>query len=121
MVGVLQDGTRAYVVNAGNPNLPCGPPSSTVPMGNCTVSVVNLTTNTVTATIPLVATPPTTTTPINNGHPNYIAVTTGTPAGKVYVTSSESNFMTVIRTDTDAFDLSVPLQGNGVSVRVTLP
>ena len=23
MVGVLQDGTRAYVVNGGNPNLPC--------------------------------------------------------------------------------------------------
>ena len=58
---------------------------------------------------------------VTNGHPNYIAVTSGTPTGKVYVTSPESNFMTVIRTDIDALDLTVPLQGNGVSVRVTLP
>jgi pectin methylesterase-like acyl-CoA thioesterase len=56
-----------------------------------------------------------------NGHPNYIAVTNGTPTGKVYVTSPESNFITVIRTDTDAIDLTIPLQGNGVSVRVTQP
>ena len=56
-----------------------------------------------------------------NGHPNYIAVTNGTPTGKVYVTSPESNFMTVIRTDTDTVDLTIPLQGNGISVRVTSP
>jgi DNA-binding beta-propeller fold protein YncE len=122
MVGVLQDGTnsRAYVVNGGNPNLPCAPPSAALPLGNCTVSVVNLTTNTVTATIPI---PVSTTsgTSISNGHPNYIAVTSGTPTGKVYVTSPESNFMTVIRTDTDAVDTTVSLQGAGVSVRVTQP
>jgi hypothetical protein len=29
--------------------------------------------------------------------------------------------MTVIRTDTDSVDLTVPLQGNGVSVRITQP
>ncbi len=59
MVGVLQDitNTRAYVVNGGNPNVPCGPPTPTEPAGNCTVSVINLNTNTVTATIPLIATP----------------------------------------------------------------
>jgi YVTN family beta-propeller protein len=121
MVGVLQDGSRAYVVNEGDPNVPCGPPTSTEPAGNCTVSVINLTTNTVIATIPLVTTPVTATTPVKNGHPNYIAVTTGTPTGKVYVTSPESDFMTVIRTDTDAVDTTIPLQGNGVSVRVTQP
>jgi hypothetical protein len=55
------------------------------------------------------------------GHPAYIAATTGTPTGKVYVVSKDSQFMSVIRTDTDAFDTSVPLQGNGVSVRVTQP
>ncbi len=121
MVGVLQDGTRAYVVNSGNPNLPCAPPTSTQPLGNCTVSVINLTTNTVTATIPVPVSPITGASPNINGHPNYIAVTTGTPTGKVYVTSPESNFMTVIRTDTDTVDLTIPLQGNGVSVRVTQP
>jgi pectin methylesterase-like acyl-CoA thioesterase len=120
MVGVLQDGSRAYTVNAGNPNLPCGPAVGTQP-ANCTVSVVSLTTNTVTATIPLVTTPVTSTTPVANGHPNYIAVTTGSPTGKVYVTSPEIDTMTVIRTDIDAVDTTVPLQGKGVSVRVTAP
>jgi hypothetical protein len=123
MVGVLQDTTnsRAYVVNGGNPNLPCAAPSAAQPLGNCTVSVINLTTNTVTATIPIPVNPITGATPNINGHPNYIAVTNGTPTGKVYVTSPESNFMTVIRTDIDAVDLTIPLQGNGISVRVTQP
>jgi DNA-binding beta-propeller fold protein YncE len=121
MVGVLQDGTRAYVVNSGNPNLPCAAPTTALPLGNCTVSVINLSTNTVTATIPIPTQPGLAPTVVQNGHPNYIAVTTGSPTGKVYVTSPESNFMTVIRTDTDAIDTTVPLQGNGVSVRVTQP
>jgi DNA-binding beta-propeller fold protein YncE len=123
MVGVLQDitNTRAYVVNGGNPNLPCAAPTAALPLGNCTVSVINLTTNTVTATIPLPVSPIVGASPNINGHPNYIAVTNGTPTGKVYVTSPESNFLTVIRTDTDSVDLTVPLQGNGVSVRVTQP
>jgi YVTN family beta-propeller protein len=121
MVGVLQDGTRAYVVNGGNPNLPCAAPTAALPLGNCTVSVINLSTNTVTATIPIPTQPGLDPTVVKNGHPNYIAVTTGTPTGKVYVTSPESNFMTVIRTDTDAVDTTIPLQGNGVSVRVTQP
>jgi YVTN family beta-propeller protein len=121
MVGVLQDGTRAYVVNQGDLTQPCGPAVGSQP-ANCSVSVVNLTSNTVTSTIPLVTTavvPGVTLT--NNGHPDYIAVTTGTPTGKVYVTSPESNFMTVIETDTDTVDTTVPLQGSGVSVRVTAP
>jgi YVTN family beta-propeller protein len=123
MVGVLQDTTnsRAYVVNGGNPNLPCAAPTTALPLGNCTVSVINLTTDTVTATIPVPLSLINAGTPVLNGHPNYIAVTNGTPTGKVYVTSPESNFMTVIRTDIDAVDLTVPLQGNGVSVRVTQP
>jgi DNA-binding beta-propeller fold protein YncE len=123
MVGVLQDtiNSRAYVVNGGNPNLPCAAPTAAQPLGNCTVSVINLTTNTVTATIPIPVNPVTGSTPNLNGHPNYIAVTNGTPTGKVYVTSPESNFLTVIRTDTDTIDLTIPLQGNGVSVRVTQP
>jgi YVTN family beta-propeller protein len=91
MVAVLSDGTRAYVVN----------------QADSTVSVVNLTTNTVTKTIPVPATI----------HPNFIAVIAGTPTGKVYVTSPESETMTIIRTDTDVVDTTIPLQGKGVMVR----
>lgn len=95
MVAVLQDGSRAYVVN----------------QADSTVSVVNLMTNTVTATIPVPATP----------HPNFIAAINGTPTGKVYVTSPESTSMTVIRTDTDAVSTTVPLQGKGIMVRAQQP
>jgi len=95
MIAVLQDGSRAYVVNKAD----------------STISVVNLTTNTVTATIPVPATP----------HPNFIAVINGTPTGKVYVTSPESNSMTIIRTDTDLVETTIPLQGKGVQVRAQLP
>jgi YVTN family beta-propeller protein len=101
MVSVLQDGItpRAYVAN----------------YADSTVSVVNLITNTVTATIPVV------------GRPIYIAATTGTPTGKVYVVSAdiiapnENSVMTVIRTDIDAVSTTINLQGIGVSVRVTAP
>ena len=112
MVSVLQDGTRAYVANAGDASQSCTTTSSTgvvTANGNCTVSVVNLKSNTVTATIPIA------------GHPTYIAATTGTPTGKVYVVCSDSRDMTVIRTDTDSIDTTIPLQGNGVAVRVTAP
>lgn len=109
VVAVLSDGTRAYVANGGNPALPC----AAVPMAGvstgCTVSVVNLTTNTVTATIPI------------SGHPGFLAVTAGTPTGKVYVTSRDNNTMTIIRTDTDTIQTTVDLQGKGVMVRVTQP
>jgi YVTN family beta-propeller protein len=95
MVAVLQDGSRAYVVN----------------QADSTVSVVSLKTNTVTATIPVPATT----------HPNFIAAIFGTPTGKVYVTSPESDRMTIIRTDTDAVETAIPLQGKGVMVRAQLP
>jgi DNA-binding beta-propeller fold protein YncE len=121
MIYVLQDVTdsRAYVVNGGNPNLPCSGAGVTGPSTSCSVSVINLNTNTVTATIPLPLS--LTGSGNHNGHPNYLAVTNGTPTGKVYVTSPDSNFMTIIRTDIDAVDTTVPLQGNGVSVRITAP
>ncbi len=93
MVTVLQDGTRAYVAN----------------QADGTVSVVNLTTNTVTKTIPV------------SGHPTFITCTTGTPTGKVYVTSPDSRTMTVISTQTDTVTATVDLQGTGVQVRVTQP
>lgn len=95
MVAALQDGSQAYVINKGD----------------STVSVINLTTNTVSATVPLPATP----------NPSFIAVTTGTPTGKVYVTSGNSTTMTILRTDTNAIQTTIPLQGTGVQVRTTLP
>jgi len=114
MVSALQDGTRAYVANQGDLSLPCVTSSTSAlgvttntATGNCTVSVVNLSSNTVTATIPIA------------GRPAYIAATTGTPTGKVYVVCKDSKDMTVIETDTDTVDTTIPLQGTGVSVRVT--
>jgi YVTN family beta-propeller protein len=95
MIAVLQDGTQAYVIN----------------QADSTVSVINLRTNTVTATIPVPATP----------NPTFIAVTTGTPTGKVYVTSSTSKKMTVIRTDINQVNTTIDLQGFGMQVRMTAP
>ncbi len=116
MVSVLADGSRAYVVNQGNSNVNPAIPGS--------VSVVNLVTGTVTATIPAVsgmnATPSLSPTSVL-GNPNTIAATTGTPTGKVYVTAPNSQYMTVIETDTDTVDTQVNLQGLGVRVHVTSP
>lgn len=114
MVSVLQDGTRAYVANQGN--AAAGVEGS--------ISVVNLVSGTVTQTIQGVssaaATADTNTTPgAVYGHPTTIAATTGTPTGKVYVTSSDNKFLTVIATDTDTVETHVNLQGLGVRVVVT--
>lgn len=110
MVAVLQDGTRAYVANQGN--AAAGIAGS--------ISVVDLTTDTVTATIAADAgTNPNGT--FVHGHPSFIAATTGTPTGKVYVTSTDSSDLTIIRTDTDQVQTHLPLQGNGVMVRVSRP
>jgi hypothetical protein len=114
MVSVLADGTKAYVANQGN--AAAGVEGS--------VSVVNLVSGQVSATIPAVsaasATADTNTTPgAAYGHPTTIVATTGTPTGKVYVTSSDNKFLTVIETDTDVVDTHVNLQGLGVRVVVT--
>jgi YVTN family beta-propeller protein len=109
MVSVLSDYSRAYVANAGVAGLPCAAVAVPNVSTTCTVSVVNLTTDTVTATIPI------------NGHPAWIATTNATPTGKVYVVCKDSQVMTVIETDTDTVDTTIPLQGYGVSVRMTAP
>jgi hypothetical protein len=118
MVSVLQDGTRAYVVNSGilpgvNTAFPAGIEGS--------VSVVNLLAGTVTATIPAISTPAGTATVTASpalvyGHPNTVAAVTGTPTGKVYVTSSDNKYMTVIETDNDSVDTHISLQGLGIRV-----
>ena len=51
----------------------------------------------------------------------FIAVIAGTPTGKVYVTSPDALFMTVIYTDTDSVGTHIPLQGYGVRVLMTSP
>jgi DNA-binding beta-propeller fold protein YncE len=107
MVTQLSDGTRAYVANAGVPGLPCAAVAVPGVSTTCSVSVVNLTSNEVTATIPIA------------GHPAYIASTNSVPTGKVYVVCNDSQVMTVIETDTDTIDTTIPLQGFGVSVRVS--
>jgi DNA-binding beta-propeller fold protein YncE len=131
MVAVLQDGTRAYVANAGDPSLPCAATAVAGVSTVCSVSVINLTSNTVTATIPglpdqsatgLPNSTCTTATPKTIcGHPGWIAATTGTPTGKIYITSLDSSNLSIIRTDTDSVSTILPLQGKGVTVRVTAP
>ena len=121
MVSVLVDGSRAYVVNSGIlPGV-----NSAYPNGiEGSVSVVNLLSNVVTATIPATSLPANTvnteTTPSEiYGHPNTVSATTGNPTGKVYVTSSDNKYMTIIETDTDSVDTHISLQGLGVRVIVT--
>jgi len=122
MVSVLADGSRAYVVNSGI--LPTGTSAGV----EGSVSVVNLIEGVVTATIPATSSPANTlnisgagSAPTEiYGHPNTIAATTGSPTGKVYVTSTDNKYMTVIETDTDTVDTHISLQGLGIRVLVTL-
>jgi YVTN family beta-propeller protein len=97
-VTVLQDGSRAYVVNSKD----------------STVSVVNMSSYTVEKTITL---------PLNDDgstpHPRFVASSYNYPTGKIYVSSQDSSSLTILRTDTDTVDATLPLQGNIVSVRVT--
>jgi DNA-binding beta-propeller fold protein YncE len=116
MVSVLQDGTKAYVANAGNAT--AGVEGS--------VSVVNLASGTILATIPAVsaasATVDTTTTlGAVYGHPGTISATTGSPTGRVYVTSPDNKYLTVIETDTNTVLTHINLQGLGVRVLVSAP
>ncbi len=126
MVTVLQDvaNSRAYIANSGDLNLPCALPPAVPGVSTvCSVSVVDLSTNTLKNTVYSLPDSQCTasSTPTICGHPTYIAATSGTPTGKVYVVSKDSQFMSVIRTDTDQVDTTVPLQGKGVSVRVSAP
>jgi hypothetical protein len=111
MVSVLNDGSRAYVINQGDSHCAAGQGS---------VSVVNLITGLLSSTICGV-TGGTTTDGFLHGHPNSVSATNGNPTGKVYVTSSDSTDLTVIYTDTDTVQTHIALQGKGVRVLVTAP
>lgn len=106
-VSILQDGSRAYVANRGDG----------------TVSVVSLMTDTVTKTISLPKEPcnPSNPSVLCTVHPVSIAATTGTPLGKVYVVSPDTNVLTIIRTDNDTIYQNLPLTGDGIQVVVTAP
>lgn len=104
-VTILQDGTRAYVAN----------------QTDGTVSVVDLTSFRVTKTIPIYQNS------LNGqtggtafAHPSAISSVSGSLIGKVYVASKDSQYLTVIRTDTDTVSASVLLQGFAVDVRARL-
>ena len=112
MVSMLVDGTQAYVVNSGTAGTGAG----------ASVSVVNLISGVVTATIPSTTTDTqdTPTQIVNSifGHPNTISATTGSPTGKVYITSPDDQYLTILRTDNNTVQAHINLQGYGVRVLV---
>lgn len=92
-VTILQDGSRAYVAN----------------QLDGTVSVVNLTSFTVTSTIPV----------YGGGHPDAIASVSAIGTGTVFVLSKDSQYVTAIRTDTDQVSANLFLQSYGMAVQAT--
>ena len=114
-IAVMQDGSQAFVANQGVYN-PANPANNI----DGSVSVINLTTQTVVATVPATGSVDPLDTVIH-GHPGFIAVTSGIPFGKAYITAPDSHDLTVLRSDTDAVLTHIPLQGAGVMVRVNVP
>lgn len=90
-VTALYDGSRAYTAN----------------QGDSTVSIVNLSSHTLEKTLPV------------NGHPRTVVSTQNSLFGKVYVSSPDSPYLSIIRTDQDIIDTNVLVQGNIMDVRVT--
>jgi YVTN family beta-propeller protein len=90
-VTVLVDGSRAYTANQGDQS----------------VTIVNLSSHTVEKTLAV------------TGHPRTVVSTQNSTSGKVYVSSPDSNELTIIRTDEDIVPTTLQLEGNIVDVRVT--
>jgi hypothetical protein len=123
MVSVLQGNEgnppAAYVINQFDGTGTCG-------VGEGSVTVVNLASGQVTATICGVS--GTAATAAANsasnvlfGHPNSVSATGGEPTGKVYVTASDNTYLSVIYTDINEVETHIPLQGTGIRVLVTVP
>jgi hypothetical protein len=124
MVSVLQ-GTEfnppaAYVINQADSTGTCADTNSG------TLTIINLQSNQVVTTIcgvsgsnanALVSG----TANLIFGHPNSVSATGGQPTGKVYVTSSDNQYLSVLYTDTNSVQTHIPLQGNGLRVLVTAP
>ena len=120
MVDVLKDGSRAYVVNHG---VEAYTDANGIQHASVegSVSVVNLQTNQVTATIPATSSAVTTqnfdsSPALVYGHPNTVSVSLASPTGKVYITSDDNKFLTVLRTDTDTVTTHISLQGLGIAL-----
>lgn len=116
MVSVLRDSTdpRAYVVNQKDSTGLCT-------TGEGSVTVVSLATDAVEATICATSNATSIATAdgaptLIYGHPNNVAATTGSPTGKVYITSPDSLYMTVLFTDEDSVDTHITLQGYGIGL-----
>ena len=90
-VTVLNDGSRAYTANQADQ----------------TVTIVNLSSHTVEKTLPV------------TGHPRTVVSTQNSLYGKVYVSSPDSPYLTIIRTDLDIVDTTVLVEGNIIDVRVS--
>lgn len=126
-IAVLQDGSKAYVANAGDGaglqgsvtaiNLVSGTVNATIP--GVTAYAAGIPSPIITPTCALTANATGATNACVFGHPATIAATTGTPTGKVYVTSPDSNYLTVIETQTDTVSTHINLQGVGVRVQVS--
>ena len=97
---VLADGSRAYTANQGDDS----------GSGNGTVSVVNLSSYTVEKTLTVV------------GHPRTVVSTQNSTTAKIYASSPDSPYLTIIKdtgTSSDAIDTTILVTGNIVDVRVT--
>ena len=124
MVSVLQ-GTdynppAAYVINQADSTGTCTDTNSG------TLTVINLQSDQVVTTICGVSGSNATaaangTSNVIFGHPNSVSATGGQPTGKVYVTSSDNQYLDVLYTDTNSVQTHIPLQGNGLRVLVTPP
>ena len=124
MVSVLQ-GTEynppaAYVINQKDSTGACTDPNSG------TLTIINLQTDQVVTTICGISGSNATalangTSNLIFGHPNSVSATGGQPTGKVYVTSSDNQYLSVLYTDTNSVQTHIPLQGNGLRVLVTQP
>ena len=101
-VAILQDLSKAYVANATD--------------GTLTVVDMNSMVATKTITLPRQADAQGNLTIIPAL--NWIGAVVGNPTGKVLVTATNSENLYIIRTDTDVLSATVPLQGNGISVRI---
>ncbi len=100
-VTVLFDGSRAYTANQGD----CG--SNCTATGNGTVTVVNLSSYTVEKTLPV------------TGLPRTVVSTENSLYGKVYAAAPNSDFLTIVETETDLIDTTILTEGNILDVRTT--
>lgn len=90
-VTALSDGSRAYTAN----------------QTDGTVTIVNLSSHTVEKTLTVV------------GHPRTVVSTSNSLYGKVYASSPDSPYLTIIRTDQDIVDTTVLVEGNIIDVRTS--